>query len=759
MRIILMIICLVAFKKTDAQIQTDTIGRSDLATLFQNLSAANIPTGYLMDWGTDMTDKDDLNGLITDSNFVNNIDIILMVYADIYSAKFAANAQSMFSPDSLNNLIDSTPVPSGGGANLVMVYGQYAITNPNSINNGWLIYNRGRLTETGTGSPYNTEQVWAAYPTEAFYQNTVTFRFLPSLFVTNTGANITALSIDFGNGYTLVAPNSTISNTYTDSSGYKIIKIKALLSNGEQMETQMVVQVELDAAGGSANRYSPADLEQPDFIVPRLNGVHAGCRVFLRRSVATPANQILKPFIVVEGLDISTAVPKLATNYQINKLINEWNDLIFKGYDFSQQLDSIANYDLIFVDWNNGVGDIPGNAVALESVLDWVNAVKAASGSTQQNVIMGISMGGLISRYCLANMVKRTPRKPTGTRLLLTMDSPHQGSYIPLAFQHVAVALPEARGPLFLRLGTIIKNLDRIKYDVLQSPAAQQQLKLLVTDDNGSVAANTFLNSVYRPMISFTNPAVQPEYDFRAVSNGSQCGIPVLQPGDNLATGNASIDFSRAILLAQVLTGTPLIVTKFKYRADIVAKSLTGSSSHQIIDFRLRRLAKLFFFIPVNRTLVHVLQNEPSFNSTPWESLPGGTVNMGERTNNNGDGPKTFFGKILKDILDFLIPVENEIVFAPAFGFVPTTSALDIQNAPSQNGQYIFPVQGQNGSNASSYIAQEFLNGQGGFNVNHTDFTARNAQWIFREMENIPQDINCTYDCPLAYNTTISGLI
>jgi hypothetical protein len=224
MRIILMIICLVAFKKTDAQIQTDTIGRSDLATLFQNLSAANIPTGYLMDWGTDMTDKDDLNGLITDSNFVNNIDIIRMVYADIYSAKFAANAQSMFSPDSLNNLIDSTPVPSGGGANLVMVYGQYAITNPNSINNGWLIYNRGRLTETGTGSPYNTEQVWAAYPTEAFYQNTVTFRFLPSLFVTNTGANITALSIDFGNGYTLVAPNSTISNTYTDSSGYKIIK-------------------------------------------------------------------------------------------------------------------------------------------------------------------------------------------------------------------------------------------------------------------------------------------------------------------------------------------------------------------------------------------------------------------------------------------------------------------------------------------------------------------------------------------------------
>lgn len=50
--------------------QGDTTGRSELAYLFQPLNANNIPTGYLMEWGTDMTDKDDLNGQITDSNFV-----------------------------------------------------------------------------------------------------------------------------------------------------------------------------------------------------------------------------------------------------------------------------------------------------------------------------------------------------------------------------------------------------------------------------------------------------------------------------------------------------------------------------------------------------------------------------------------------------------------------------------------------------------------------------------------------------------------
>ena len=93
--------------KSVAQVQTDTTSRSGLATLFQNLHAANIPTGYLMEWGTDMTDKEDLNGIITDSNFVNNLDLVRMVYADLYSAKFAATAQNMITPDAFNSFIDT----------------------------------------------------------------------------------------------------------------------------------------------------------------------------------------------------------------------------------------------------------------------------------------------------------------------------------------------------------------------------------------------------------------------------------------------------------------------------------------------------------------------------------------------------------------------------------------------------------------------------------------------------------------------------
>ncbi len=50
-----------------SQAQIDTT-RTDLANLFSALNTSMIPTGYLSDWGTDMADREDYNGVISDSN-------------------------------------------------------------------------------------------------------------------------------------------------------------------------------------------------------------------------------------------------------------------------------------------------------------------------------------------------------------------------------------------------------------------------------------------------------------------------------------------------------------------------------------------------------------------------------------------------------------------------------------------------------------------------------------------------------------------
>jgi triacylglycerol esterase/lipase EstA (alpha/beta hydrolase family) len=64
-----------------------------------------------------------------------------------------------------------------------------------------------------------------------------------------------------------------------------------------------------------------------------------------------------------------------------------------------------------------------------------------------QNIILGYSMGGLVARYGLAQMVRNGQN--TQTRLLLTLDSPHHGANFPLGLQHLALAAASVRLPWF----------------------------------------------------------------------------------------------------------------------------------------------------------------------------------------------------------------------------------------------------------------------------------------------------------------------
>jgi hypothetical protein len=341
------------------------------------------------------------------------------------------------------------------------------------------------------------------------------------------------------------------------------------------------------------------------------------------------------------------------------------------------------------------------------------------------------------------------------------MDSPHQGAYIPLAFQHLVMTLPDAKGPLGIRFGSILSNaLDKVKNNLLLSPGAQQQLKLLVTNSTGTVVQNSFLTNTYQPKITFIDPSIQPEYDFKAISNGSQCGINVMSPGASLVSGTASVNASGGVITLQLLsslllTGTPFtVITKLKYKIDLNANALNGISNHEILFFKLKREEKLFFVINNNKTFVEIHRNEPIINSIPWESVPGGTQSIGERLNSNNNNMSENWSFIAPWFLGY----NYSVTMAPVWSFVPVTSALDIQNPSSQNGEYIFPKNGQNGSTATRYIAQETTldsNNINITNINHTNFTPRNAKWLYEELAGISHTTDCNDVCIAAL--TISG--
>jgi len=92
----------------------------------------------------------------------------------------------------------------------------------------------------------------------------------------------------------------------------------------------------------------------------------------------------------------------------------------------------------------NGGGDyIQRNAYVLISL---IRELKRQQQGTEEMVVIGPSMGGLITRYALAYMEKELAKNPTNTahqklwdhntRLWVSFDSPHQGANIPIGTQY-----------------------------------------------------------------------------------------------------------------------------------------------------------------------------------------------------------------------------------------------------------------------------------------------------------------------------------
>ncbi|NJL77319.1 MAG: hypothetical protein HC892_22135 [Saprospiraceae bacterium] len=188
-------------------------------------------------------------------------------------------------------------------------------------------------------------------------------------------------------------------------------------------------------------------------------GLHSGGRLQISYSSTNTTGRLRKPLIVVEGLDLNSVSSKLKENTDYETFVTGLNNI--QGYDFNGQLDDVGGYDLVYLDYTDGVDGIIRNAALLEdALLNFINTEKRANGSTQQNVILGISMGGLVSRYCLANMTKRNLNPET--RLLITQDSPHRGANAMLGLQHivnVASDIPFTSGPIRITLGNIVPKI------------------------------------------------------------------------------------------------------------------------------------------------------------------------------------------------------------------------------------------------------------------------------------------------------------
>ena len=154
--------------------------------------------------------------------------------------------------------------------------------------------------------------------------------------------------------------------------------------------------------------------------------VNATYKVFRRAGASNNCSveDIIKPIIIVEGYDIFNDLD---------------NDDIYSEYlnkhGAGDQLRA-QGYDIISLNITAPSVSLQENALILENFINFINAQKS---SEEELIIMGVSMGGILTRYALTHMESNSIDHQT--RLFISFDSPHRGADVPLSIQALLVNL------------------------------------------------------------------------------------------------------------------------------------------------------------------------------------------------------------------------------------------------------------------------------------------------------------------------------
>ena len=137
-------------------------------------------------------------------------------------------------------------------------------------------------------------------------------------------------------------------------------------------------------------------------------------------------------------------------------------------------------YDIIFVNFREGAGDIVQNAEQLRKFLNEVVNGSLRDNKTEEIILIGPSMGGVITRIALTKMEKAGEEHLV--KSWISFDSPQKGANIPLALQY-AVAFGSEFNPS--PGAPHQENPMKAGKEKINSMAAKQLLRYHYTASNG----------------------------------------------------------------------------------------------------------------------------------------------------------------------------------------------------------------------------------------------------------------------------------
>ncbi|MFY8182120.1 MAG: T9SS type A sorting domain-containing protein [Flavobacterium sp.] len=396
-----------------------------------------------------------------------------------------------------------------------------------------------------------------------------------------------------------------------------------------------------------------------------------------------------KPIFLVDGFDPgdsrNSTIIYQSLNYGTGQ--NLANDLRAQGFDVI-----ILNFPVYtrtgtstVVD--GGVDYIQRNAMILVELINQINAQKVGS---EQNVVIGPSMGGLISRYALRYMEMNNLIHQT--RLYISFDSPHLGANVPIGFQHLFNYM--AYGPLgSTAVQPVVDGL-------IKSPAAKQ---MLIDHFEGHLQSgsafefNTASNSLL--------PTGAPNFRNAFQTELNTMGFPVNTRNVSISNGagNGSMNYSpnfEAMNHTFNVTSTQRAIINLRFTP-------AANQTNEVSRFRGQQYF-LFFWITGYESAAN--SKSPTY-TDGLDSAPGGRFDMAGFQAGAGTDPllTEFFDNLLVDY----------------FCFIPAWSSMAVSNTTNLYA----PI---NSSSTTPFAASSIPT----VNENHVTLNAQNTAFALAEILN-----------------------
>ena len=392
-----------------------------------------------------------------------------------------------------------------------------------------------------------------------------------------------------------------------------------------------------------------------------------------------------KPIILVDGFDPGDTRNTSAIYQLLNYGTNQNLGAVIRAQGYDVIVLNFPTYtrDASTTIIDGGVDYIQRNAMILVELMKKINAEKVG---TEKNVLIGPSMGGLISRYALRYMEQYNLNPDT--RLYLSFDAPHLGANVPIGFQHLFNYM--GFGPL----GDV--TLQGIVNGMLKSPAAREMLL-------DHFEAHLKPGDAVEFDTTKTLPAGAPNYRTPFQTELNAMGFPVSTR--NVAISNGAGNGT--------MTGTPgMVVMDHTFNNSSTQRAIIKvnytplkNQTLEVSNFKAQQW--IFFWFTAYSSAA---SSKSTTTSDGLDTAPGGRFNLNQFAAAAGSNP-------------LLTEFVNNLTIK-YFNFIPALSSLAINSS-----NYYSPV---NTSSVTPFAAYSVPT----VNEDHVTLNSQNVQFALNEILN-----------------------